>query len=629
MRQVTETFRLERLATIITSLVAGVFVFVIPIGWYAINYTNTKEFLQDQAEVSAKVVSEVIYTLPEFWLYEEYRLQDVMARSQISPEKYHLTLVAADSGGFVTVGDKVEAPYIKAQAPLTDGERIVGSIKASTSLSPLIASTILVLVFGLSSGAGIVYLLKFMPFRALKSALEERDKALRKAHLRAWELHHLAMHDTLTGLPNRAFFLRKFTEQMTEVSPDSRLYLLIVDLDRFKEINDALGHQIGDELLKAIAERIFSSLEKSVFLARLGGDEFALLVDGQECDGKTLADRITEYLKAHVELEGYHIQANASIGIACFPKDADNVSELLRCADTAMYQAKTQGKPVHRFDGSTRGSSLGHLSLAADLRHALDTKALSLHYQPQFCLETAQVIGLEALVRWQHKEHGFVSPQLFVRIAEQSHMINDLTQWVLETALNQLSLWHKNNLNIRLSVNISAKNLQDDFFTETVLELVRKAAVDPEFLTLELTESSIIIDPEKAEERISNFVEAGLRISIDDYGTGYSSLAHLKRLTINELKIDKSFILNVDENEEDRTIVRSTIELAHSLGMSVVAEGIETQAVADLLNSYGCEVAQGYYYSRPLPPDELSVLLYGSATPEQKLVEAATNVVSG
>ena len=604
---------MERLAAATALLVAAIFAFLIPLTWYAVNVANAEDYLQDQASISAGVVSELVYSDPDLWMFQEYRLHDILAHSRTSSKKYHLALYASDPEAIVTIGDKFDSMYLRAQAPLNDGRTRVGRIEVATSYRPLIVSTLWVSVFGALFGAGIYYLLKYMPFKALRLAMEQRNQALREANNRALELHHLAMHDTLTGLPNRTFFLERFRQILAGDRNDAPLYLLIADLDRFKEINDALGHHIGDELLKAIARRIASKLGDSAFLARLGGDEFALLVFGHDTSGETVANQVTESLKGHLELEGYHIEVNASIGIACFPSDADNVSELMQCADTAMYHAKTRGKPFHVYDGLMTNPDLGHLSLAAELRHALDAGALSLNYQPQVCCHTGQIVGVEALARWPHEEHGFVSPQLFVSIAEQSHVINDLTAWVVDTALSQLEDWHQDGIAIRMSINISAKNLQDDAFVDTVLDLVRERKIEPAFVTLELTESSIIIDPDKAEMRIREFAKAGLRISIDDYGTGYSSLAYLKRLTVDELKIDKSFILNMEEDEEDRTIVRSTIELAHSLGMSVVAEGVENQAAADLLHSFGCETGQGYYYNRPLPSDELTPLLHQKA----------------
>ncbi|HED39429.1 MAG TPA: EAL domain-containing protein [Chromatiales bacterium] len=429
-----------------------------------------------------------------------------------------------------------------------------------------------------------------------------RDVTERKEYIDAIE--YQALHDALTGLPNRVLLIDRLQQGVRNAKRGQQtLALLLIDLDHFKEVNDTLGHHNGDIILKLSAERMATVLRGSDTVARLGGDEFAVLLPGtDQAHAEQIAEKVRGVLEQPCQLEGHTFYVGASIGIAIYPEHGDDDVMLMQHADVAMYVAK-RGKFGHAvYKEEQNHSSLSQLSLMNELRAAIDNEELMLCYQPVIALSTGCISGVEALIRWQHPTKGLLYPDDFIPVSEQTGLIGPLTLWVFERAMSQSCEWSELGLELRVSVNLSARNLHDARFPGQVTELIEAGGVNAERLRLEITESALITDPEYTTSILNNLGAMGVHISIDDFGTGYSSLAYLKQLPIDEIKIDRSFVTSMLEDESDEVIVRSTIDLAHNIGMKVVAEGVEQQALYDKLLSLGCDAVQGFHMGRPMPP---------------------------
>jgi diguanylate cyclase (GGDEF)-like protein/PAS domain S-box-containing protein len=433
-----------------------------------------------------------------------------------------------------------------------------------------------------------------------------RDITERKTHAAA--LEYQALHDTLTDLPNRTLVLDRLRQAIHAAGRESKpLALLLMDLDRFKDVNDALGHHHGDLLLKLVGPRVLGVLRESDTIARLGGDEFAVLLPGTDIDGATVtAQKILEALDRPFVVEGFFLDIGASIGIALFPEHGEDVDMLMRRADVAMYSAKQSSSGYAVYISEHDRHSPRRLALMGELRHAIERQEFILYYQPKVDLKTRRAIGVEALIRWKHPQHGLIQPDEFITLAEHTGFIKQLTFWVLSDALRQWRVWHQSGIDLSVAVNLSARNLQDLQMPDQFAELFRNTDVEPRKLELEITESAIMADPSRAMEILTRLRSKNIRFSIDDFGAGYSSLGYLKKLPIDAVKVDKSFVLGMAANADDAVIVRSTIDLAHNLGLKVVAEGVESQETLDRLAAMGCDAAQGFYLSRPIPAEELT-----------------------
>lgn len=431
-------------------------------------------------------------------------------------------------------------------------------------------------------------------------------------------INHMAYYDTLTGLPNRTLLRERLQQAILAASYENKaVALLLIDLDRFREINDTLGHHRGDAVLQQIGPRLSSALRDSDSIARLGGDEFAVVLPlAQAGDATRVACKIIEALEKPFVIEEVPVAIEASIGIAVAPEHGGNPDSLIQRADIAMYVAKENRTGYTLYSPEIDQHSPRRLALLGELRDAIDNDQLFLHYQPKVHLKTGRITGVEALVRWQHPQYGVVPPDQFIVIAERSGLIQPLTRWVLKTALHQCQIWHQEGTRISVAVNLSARNLQDPELPEQIAKTLQGCRVAPSFLELEITESALMVDPLHAIETLRHLSDMGIRFSIDDFGTGYSSLGYLKKLPVHQIKIDKSFVKDMATNEDDTVIVRSTIELAHSLGLKVVAEGVEDQETWEKLAVLGCDAAQGYHIARPVPPSELNLWL--SETAPQK-----------
>jgi diguanylate cyclase (GGDEF)-like protein len=417
-----------------------------------------------------------------------------------------------------------------------------------------------------------------------------------------------SLHDPLTGLANRMLFTERTERALSEGRRlGTSTAVMLLDLDHFKEINDTLGHQVGDEMLVEISRRLAKSAPEGATVSRLGGDEFAVLVDAvaTEAEGRAIATQLLTGLAQPVVLNGIRLAVQASVGIALAPKDGDDAFSLLRRADVAMYSAKREGAPLRSYHVDNDPHSAKRLELLGDLPDAVVENRLFLVYQPQIDLLTDTVDRVEALVRWNHPVRGLVQPEEFIPLAENTGSIQGITRYVLTEALSRTRAWHDRGLALGLAVNVSVRDLADDRLIESVTEALRMSGLPPEVLTLEVTESSVMYDPQRAIQALEAVRRLGVRVAIDDFGTGQASLAYLKRLAIDELKIDKSFVTNLLADDTDGVIVRSTVELAHNLGLDVVAEGVEDLSTLAALRAIGCDTAQGYAVGMPMTAADL------------------------
>ncbi len=420
-------------------------------------------------------------------------------------------------------------------------------------------------------------------------------------------VHHQALTDDLTGLGNRRHLFEHGERKLLAAGGTDRLALLMIDLDNFKEVNDTLGHHTGDELLREIARRLAEQVGGSDLLVRLGGDEFAVVTTlAPDDDGHLFAGQLLDRLSRPLKMEGARLRLDASIGVAESDSSDVRISELLRRADMAMYAAKTIRSRVRLYDPQLDEANRSRLATVRDLDTAFECRQFVLHYQPKVDVRTGVASRAEALVRWQHPTRGLLYPDEFLPVIEQNGEMGALTQIVLETAVRQLAAWSEVGLDITVSVNLSASDLLDEQLADRIAGLLTEHGVSVESLELEITESVLMTDPPRARKVLERLRWSGLRIAVDDYGTGYSALAYLRDLAVDELKIDRSFVDCITTDRRSAAIVRSTIELAHSLDIEVVAEGVEHGDILNALMEFGCDYAQGYYYSRAIPADQFA-----------------------
>ncbi|MGH1365262.1 MAG: putative bifunctional diguanylate cyclase/phosphodiesterase [Calditrichia bacterium] len=425
---------------------------------------------------------------------------------------------------------------------------------------------------------------------------------------------HLAYHDVLTGLPNRQLFQDRLDQIIKQAArADKKVSVLSIDLDEFKRINDTLGHSTGDHILKIMSQRLQSCIRKSDTVARQGGDEFIIMLNeiGEERHAVTVAKKILTSLVKPINIDEHTLYLTGSVGVSLFPSDGDSFSTLVKNAEVAMHRAKKQGKNTYElYNLSMDAEAMEKLELENKLHDAVKKGEFTLHYQPLLNLISGKIEGVEALIRWNHPTLGSISPEKFIPLAEETGLIEPLGEWVMHTACIHAKTLHNEGFEgIRFAVNLSNKQFRNDNLHKMILEVLSKTDLDPQLLGLEVTESSAMRDVEYTIDILNKLKESGIRISIDDFGTGYSSLSYLKKLPIDILKIDRSFIENVPQDNENKSITSAIIFLAHNLGMKVVAEGVENQKQLSFLRSMRCDYIQGFMFSKPIPFDELKKLL--------------------
>ena len=442
-------------------------------------------------------------------------------------------------------------------------------------------------------------------FLFMAADITERKRANEQLIDSKREMERRANHDGLTGLPNRSRLHDVAAIAIHNAHKSgNKVALMLLDLNRFKDINDTLGHSIGDQILKEIAKRLQPMLVRhGAYLYRLGGDEFAILIakiqEGDEAI--SLASFIDASLRKPIVSDGISLEIGGSIGIAVYPDHGENSHALLRCADVAMYSAKSSAQPLAFYDAAQDAHSPRRLMLMAELGNAIRQNELVLHYQPKVDLKTGHCVGCEALIRWQHPKLGQVPPFEFIPMAEMTEIIKPLSEWVLVKALEQTKEWHRKGIPMKVSINLSARNLVDYDFPLLVERHLKNNDFPAQSLEVEITESALISDPERSLQIIKRIHDLGVRFAIDDFGTGYSSMAYLKRLPLSTLKIDRTFVSDMLNDEQDEMIIKSTIGLAHSFGLNVVAEGVEDEETMQHLAHLNCEIAQGFYIAKPLP----------------------------
>ena len=465
-------------------------------------------------------------------------------------------------------------------------------------------------------------LLRQMQIRQLE--LQQQNKTLKleterlstKLKHKNRDMEHQAMHDDLTGLPNRPLLTERARHALQIAGRQNfTCSLMVMDLDNFRDINDALGHQIGDLMLQEVANRFSKILRASDTLARLGGDEFAVLLLNNNADqAEIVAEKLRLVLSKPFELQGHVLSVTISIGITEFPKHGGDISSLMRRADVAMYHAKNKKLGRLVYSPLQDEHSIERLALLNDLNLAIKAGQLELYYQPQVLTAGDGMPSLEALVRWPHPEKGMVFPDRFIPLAEDSGLITPMTWWVMESAAAQCAAWHRAGLKVNVSINFSAHCLQEPDMAQRVADCIRRHALPDNTLVLEITESMIMADPHQASKVLLEIDAMKVDVAIDDFGTGHSSLAYLKHLKVDELKIDRSFVMGMFEHKNDEVIVRTVINMAHSMGLRVVGEGIEDRQSWDALAAMGCDRIQGYFISRPQPVEQMTRWLENFAT---------------
>jgi diguanylate cyclase (GGDEF)-like protein len=457
-----------------------------------------------------------------------------------------------------------------------------------------------------------------------QAILETRNEQLREEITKRQEgeakLNHMAHHDPLTGLPNRMLFNDRLQHALQRAHREGHpLAVLFLDLDRFKNVNDTLGHPVGDLLLKTVARRLVSCLREQDTVARLGGDEFIALMEGplESPDMALVAQRVLHTLSKPFDLGGHEIILTTSIGISFYPADGQDVTELVKNADTAMYRAKEQGRNNYQFyTAELSATAFERFALETSLRHALERREFLLYYQPQFSFETDRINSAEALIRWQRpQEEELVSPDKFIPLAEETGLIEAIGEWVLRTACAQAKAWQAAGLPaISMAVNLSSRQMMSNHLFEQIRKALQETGLEAQYLELEITESSIMQEPAKAAATLIALKALGVSLVIDDFGTGYSSMGYLKRFSVNKLKIDKSFVCDLPENTNDKAIIRAIIALGHSMQLKVSAEGVETEEQEVFLKAEGCDERQGYLLSKPVPAETFTELLQRTNT---------------
>ncbi len=452
------------------------------------------------------------------------------------------------------------------------------------------------------------YVSSVLSYEAGAMVLDQTHKLRIQSALLEQKAAYEATHDSLTGLPNRALFLDRLQQATNAGKRDDILMgVLILDMDRFKEVNDTLGHHIGDRLLKQISLRLAGAIRQTDTLARIGGDEFGFVLPRLQdrSDVEKIAQKVIKSLATPFMLENLSLDVQVSIGAANFPEHGKDADTLVQRADVAMYVAKQNKLGFALYSKALDQHSPHRLTLMGELRQAINNDELLLHFQPKVISETGRLHAVEALVRWNHPVHGIMPPDDFIPLAERTGLIDDLTIWVLKQSLKQCSVWRRKKLGLGIAVNLSSLCLLNPDFPELLTGLLTSYDVPPESLIMEITETSIMVDPERSLNILNQIHQKGVKLSIDDFGTGYSSLAYLKKLPVTELKIDKSFVTEMLHFDNDETIVNATIQLGHNLGLKLVAEGVEDQETFNALRTMGCDLQQGYHISKPLPADEL------------------------
>ena len=524
------------------------------------------------------------------------------------------------------VVDTDRGQVLEVTVPVIYGDRLAG-VYGFAQVSIPWEETANLLWRSVITVAAVIIIIALLAWLLLFRTMHRASSTLRT---QAEENERLALHDALTGLPNRRLLQDRLDRAITGSERTGKsLALMILDVDRFKEVNDTLGHDRGDALLKEVALRLADVVRDADTVARLGGDEFAVLAPevGSLLDAERLAGRVHSAFDEAFQVGDLHLHVESSIGVALLPDHADNATELLQRADTAMYAAKSTHLGALLYRPGDGGNSAERLQLLSDLRTALGTDQLSIHYQPKIDLTNGQVIGTEALLRWNHPEHGNIPPNDFIPLAENTGLIQGLTRYVLEMVCSQMSEWDREGADfahLPVAINLSARNLLEPNFDEFLEDILASHLIEPERIELEVTESALIEDPVRSHQMMHKIAGLGVTLAVDDFGTGYTSMSQLEQMPLSTLKIDRSFTQRLATDPGGATLVKAMVDLAHEFGLEVVAEGVEDAEVTARLLELGCDVGQGYLWSRPVASHALPEVLFQLSFRRRAAVGAPT-----
>ncbi len=574
-----------------------------------IGLSQMQQLVEDvaKAQAQAQLAAQGIAANPEIWRYVGERLTDQI--SQVHHEGTVSTLYTLDGNTLGQIGNDCPMLCITASAPLKDFGLVVGELKVKANVTPVVMKSTLIAFFGLIVGVLLKGLLTRFVLRPL-----ERIKVAQ---------YELAFYDPLTALPNRRLMMDRLSQAKAASARNKRYSsLLFIDLDNFKLLNDSYGHNMGDALLQQVGQRLKMCVREGDTVARMGGDEFVIILEDLDIDAEvavaqteTVGEKVLATLNQPYELTGRNFRSTPSIGVTIFRDHEQSVDELLKQADIAMYHAKSSGRNTLRFfDSEMQDKVTARALLEDDLRRAIKEGQFVLYFQPQNYFN-GQIIGAEVLLRWLHPEHGMIPPLEFIPLAEETGLIIPIGKWVLETACSCLETWKEKpeTKHLVIAVNVSAKQFRQENYTDEVREILLRHAINPNSLKLEITESLVLEDVEDTILKMNELKAIGVRFSMDDFGTGYSSLSSLKRLPLDQLKIDRSFVSDISIDPDDTIIVQTIIAMASSLGMEIVAEGVETEEQLVYLHNQDCTLFQGYLFSKPVPVGEFESLLTTSA----------------
>ncbi|HDZ72241.1 MAG TPA: EAL domain-containing protein [Aurantimonas coralicida] len=584
--------------TAVAAAAAIIVALVLPALHFYYVYQYNIGSIESKTEINAKLISQLIGNNPRMWQFETLRIQELLVDTEHDTNT-EVQRVFAKNGDLVAeraTEAPLLGPIIRDSHPLYDAGVIVGRVEFERSLRPQLIQSFMVFLLSGLFGAGIFIALRAVPLRVLRKVIERAS--------------FLASHDALTNLPNRAVFQEWMAHTIADVERDGTpAAVLFLDLDHFKEVNDLLGHAAGDELLKQVSDRMSETLRQNDVLSRLGGDEFAIIQKriAQPGGAAQLAQRLIAILSEPFDLFGQEAMIGASIGITmCEPGGRGDPAHLLQQADMALYRAKSGGRGNYQFfEEDMNRRLLERKMMEIDLRRALANDQLQLHFQPQIDLATSALIGVEALIRWNHPEQGWIAPDRFIPLAEETGLILPIGDWVIHTACRQARAWPS----LKVAVNVSPVQFRRGDLVAVVRHALEESGMDAGRLELEITEGVLMQDTEATIAILTALKELGVKIAMDDFGTGYSSLSYLRRFPFDKIKIDRSFIADMGHDDHADSIISAVISLGRALGMKSNAEGVETIEQANLLRAQGCEEVQGFYFGRPMAGEHIDALV--------------------
>lgn len=603
MKQDQSDSRLTKLIGAVAYSVAVLVTISIPSIYFATQYKDKIGSVRTLSTIYGSLVTKAINKNPTMWRFEEHKLMALVednADNNASFTTY--TILDPDRNPIVSSSEKqLPWPVISHDKGLYDSTALVGYYQVEQSLRPLLAKTMWALLGGGILGLLVAFTLRYLPLRALIRSQQR--------------LMHLAHHDVLTGLPNRALLNDRLEQAILHAKRYARCVTVVfIDLDNFKHINDSLGHDIGDELLRQVADRLQRSVRGTDTVVRLGGDEFVIILFDQPEQNEPVTgtiERMRNKVTEPMHIGAHVLQITPSMGIASYPRDGEDVNMLLKNADAAMYQAKDLGRNNFQFYTPEMNRKMQErIFLKEGLTKALKEEEFVLVYQPQIDLRSKEIVGVETLIRWKHPERGLIPPVEFIPMAEETGMIVQIGEWVLRTACQQNKAWQDAGMApIKMSVNVSPRQFRERDFVACVRSVLADTGMDPQYLELEITESLIMDNVERAVVTMNELNTIGVQLSIDDFGTGYSSLSSLKHFPVARLKIDQSFVKGLPGDKDDNAIAMAVIALGHRLNLKIVAEGVETDQQRSFLCDNDCDEMQGYHFSRPVPAEKIVEML--------------------